>query len=220
MRTNPSLPRDLKSNSKPEIRKWASKALYAVETEDIHKLWSKVMMGDVSGHDMQHLLEGSVTSDSGELADLARSLRCVASNELVSLFPPANIQILSSPSDRNSSYLATLYLERATKLAEEGSLGQEKLSTSRSLTSGCKECTTGVLHPQGNRRRLETSRELLEYVLESAPEGALKDLSDIMVSLKPKDGDHTIGQGGFSNVYKGSIRNQRQTHCHQAPSIK
>ncbi len=75
-----------------DITKWASRALCAVENEHVHARWSKVVAGELSEHELQHLLEGSVTSESGELADLARSLRCVFSRMFVKRCPADTIE--------------------------------------------------------------------------------------------------------------------------------
>ncbi len=70
----------MKESTEPlaEIQKWASTSLYAVENEEVHDLGSKVITGNASEHEMQHLFNKSVTNDSGELA---RTLRCVVFNE-------------------------------------------------------------------------------------------------------------------------------------------
>ncbi len=62
-------------SSKPRIRHWASRALFAVENEDVHRLWSDVITEPVSSDDMKLLSEGTVASDRRELAKLANSLR-------------------------------------------------------------------------------------------------------------------------------------------------
>ena len=49
----------------------------------------------------------------------------------------------------------------------------------------------------------KSSGELLKYVLETAPEGSLKDLTETVYVDTKKD--RILGRGGFSDVYEGSI---------------
>lgn len=49
-----------------------------------------------------------------------------------------------------------------------------------------------------------SSKELLKYVLESAPKGSLKDLSGI--ANTPTSKDTKIGEGGFADVYVTSAK--------------
>ncbi len=65
------------TNLDADIRKWASRSLCAIENEQVHNLWSKVITGVFSEQEMQHLLDRSVTSDSCKLAKLAMSLKYV-----------------------------------------------------------------------------------------------------------------------------------------------
>lgn len=59
--------------------------------------------------------------------------------------------------------------------------------------------------PRSDRvpQKPKSSKELLKYVLESAPEGSLKDLTEI-VHVDTKN-DRVVGRGGFSDVYEGSM---------------
>ena len=58
--------KDLSSDSKKEdIREWASKAVYAVENEAVHDLWSDVITEPVNLLDMQQLSDGVVDGNDG-----------------------------------------------------------------------------------------------------------------------------------------------------------
>ncbi len=52
-------------SSEPKIAEWVSKVQFALNNEDVHQLWSNVMMGAVSEYDMQHLVDMSVPRDRG-----------------------------------------------------------------------------------------------------------------------------------------------------------
>lgn len=66
--------RDMTKSVKPEISKWASRALRAIEDVDVHNFWSKVLKESFTAHELQHVLS---RSGSGRLADLSNSLKYV-----------------------------------------------------------------------------------------------------------------------------------------------
>ncbi len=59
------------------IVQWASSTFSAIESEEVHDLWSNVITKPVSRRDMQQLSNGSVAGNTGVLAELAKSLRYV-----------------------------------------------------------------------------------------------------------------------------------------------
>lgn len=102
----------------------------------------------------------------------------------------------------NLSYLASRYLERVD--FEKRAKGTAAAPGSfHPQTFSCKECDSGGSHPQEtSQRKPKSSEELLKYVLESAPEGSLRDLSRIV----PTSHTDEIAEGGFSEVHKGLIQ--------------
>lgn len=107
-----------------------------------------------------------------------------------------------SSSDANSSYLATRYLERATKLtiasAHNTSTGD------LAPASKCKsDERTSQATSQGSQSGPGSPEQLLKYVLESAPDGSLKNLSSYGIL---KGEVEQIGIGGHAKVYKDLIR--------------
>ncbi|KLO16695.1 hypothetical protein SCHPADRAFT_937722 [Schizopora paradoxa] len=85
------------SSTEFEIREWASKALDAIQNEEVHELWSNVITQPVRFEDTEKLSKGTVSYDNRKLGKLANSLK-----------------------NPNSSYVAELYLRLATEQASEG----------------------------------------------------------------------------------------------------
>ncbi len=98
----------------------------------------------------------------------------------------------------SSSLVAFRYLELAEKRMKRTAPTPGSIT---SQSSSCKECDTTV-QGKSQKKPPKSSEELLKYVLESAPEGSLKDLSRV---VKPTKDTDAIGEGGFSVVYQCSI---------------
>ncbi len=63
------------------LGEWSSRAWCAVDSEDVHILWSKMISGAVTEQEVQHFLDGGVISDRCKLAPFVESLKYVIRNE-------------------------------------------------------------------------------------------------------------------------------------------
>ncbi len=112
----------------------------------------------------------------------------------------------------DSSYLAFRYLKRAKERVEVVSLATNGNRSTRAPgtaaapgplqapSSGCKECDADKSNPQKvSRTRPTLSGELLKFVLESAREGTLKNMSGIVKQMSK------VGEGGFADVFRCTI---------------
>ncbi len=93
-------------------------------------------------------------------------------------------------------YLASRYLERA----DSEKRATRTPGTLAPQTSPYKRYGTGSSYPRETKPDPSKPEELLAYVLESAPEGSLENLSNI-VSV-PRNKTDKLSEGGFSEVYR------------------
>ncbi len=63
-----------------DIGDWASRALYAVENEDVHDFWSNVITEPVNEEELQQLRD-RVPENDGELTEPAKASRYVNFDE-------------------------------------------------------------------------------------------------------------------------------------------
>lgn len=62
-----------------KVRIWVSRALYAIDdSHGVHDIWSKTMQEPITDHEMQHLMERSVCSESDRLSRLITTLKYVS----------------------------------------------------------------------------------------------------------------------------------------------
>ncbi len=63
------------------LGEWASRAWSAVDSDDVHVLWSNMFTGLVTEQEVQYFLDGGIISDKCKLAPFVESLKYVIRNE-------------------------------------------------------------------------------------------------------------------------------------------
>lgn len=106
--------------------------------------------------------------------------------------------------DMETSYLAFRYLRLIVERRGE------HLSSGSSSLEKCDTCKSSLQSKSKKFRWFKTSRDFLEYVLETTGEGSPKNLGGRGI-LERKASDsagniHFVGKGGYSEVYKDHIQ--------------
>ncbi|KLO16716.1 hypothetical protein SCHPADRAFT_203646 [Schizopora paradoxa] len=67
------------ANANPDVVEWTSRALFALEDNHVHDIWSRIIASPVNREELQILSDDRVAETDGRLAELSRSLKYVSS---------------------------------------------------------------------------------------------------------------------------------------------